>query len=214
MPGGTENFRRLFTYRRLAIVTLASASLAVVIPGGAIASPLLLVDQQQTSNWSRTGFFSGEAYGQTFVPTLNRIDAAEFQFAVLGTTSVQLDVFSGIGYGGTLLGTGVVAVSGSGTQMVHIDLDAPASLTPNSPHTLKVTNIGSGPLNIDFDSRDPYAAGTMLWLGGVAWGSGNADLIFVEGLHTVPEPAAFTVATLALLLSLGMVPRYKHPAAR
>jgi hypothetical protein len=182
-----------FTCLRL----LLTLTLILLCTGLAGADPITTVDQSNSSDGGTNPLvFSGA--GQSFTPTLNEIDAAEFDFASNGA-SLELLLYSGSGIGGTLLGnSGPVALSGGTFQTVFFGLTAPVTLTPGDTYTLFVSAL-SGGFGQDYSTSDPYPGGMAFDESG--GGAPGVDLVFEEGTteSSVPEPATL------MLLGSGII---------
>src|SRR5262249_18381864 len=82
--------------QRLLILLFCAFVCATVASGSTI-------DQQSTL--ANGTFGPGSSPGQSFTPTLSGIDFAVFSLSVTFSASIHVNLFSGDGYGGTLLGT-------------------------------------------------------------------------------------------------------------
>jgi len=166
------------------------------------ALPLATIDQQ--NGGSDLGVTLGTV-GQSFTPTFNRIDGAEFVLRNFGTTAtVQLDLFAGVGYGGALLGSSLpMSVTSSTPTAYHFDFVSPINLTPGNQYSLRLNSLAFVFFAMS-SNTNTYAGGTKLDnLGNPL----TIDLNFIEGLHAsnaAPEPRTLVSALLGLL-SLGMV---------
>ena len=103
-------------------------------------------DDQQSVIQDAVATF-GSDMGQWFTPSLNTIDAAEFLLGTDGASStVQLDLFSGIGYGGALLGSSapLLITNSFPLQTIHFDFLPSIALTPGNPYTFKLVLTSGG----------------------------------------------------------------------
>jgi hypothetical protein len=165
--------------------------------GEAGANPITIVDQQNLVASDDTGFTT--AYGESFRPTLNRVDAVEI--TARGNASLELSLYDGVGIAGTLLGvSGPVSHTGFNFDTVHFDLLTPVSLTPGNSYTFYVRALTGSSAGLDGDfPLNAYAGGVFInSAGGTV---PTIDLAFTEGLTTaasVPEPASFGLVGLGI----------------
>jgi hypothetical protein len=194
------------------LVAMAAAAM-LAFGARAEAASIATVDQQ--NNAAANFFTFGGFAGQSFTPTLNRVDAFEF---ILGDTSiVTLELYEGAGFGGTKLASSAPVAFGDPFQIVHFDLSA--ALTPGQVYTVRLrpTDFGgqfADDFNVRFSDTSAYAGGTMYWPDHST--SPAADMYFIEGLHAatapdpdplpVPEPASFALV-FAGLAGLGLARR-------
>lgn len=177
----------------LKVATLAMA-LAVA---QAHASPIT-ADQESTgaTNFSGSG---GKTNAQSFTPTFDRIDAAEFLLRSDGPGStVRLEIRAGAGLGGTLLGQSAQVAVGSALSIIHFDLLNSIDLTAGDPYSMVLVLTGGSTFAGDISALNPYAGGMAFDNTGSAFGS--FDFWFREGTHIaqVPEPSAYALVALAL----------------
>lgn len=187
----------------------AAALTLAVLGGSASASPIVTIDQQNNVG-ATTNFPSAQAVGQSFTPTLNRIDAAEFLFQASGAT-LQLSLYDGSGIGGALLGqSAAIAVTTMGFETVHFDLLTPVALTPGNVYTLFVRN-STGQFGQQFSTSNPYPGGIAFDAGGTGFSA--IDLRFAEGLHAAAIPEPGTMAVFGLLALGGLAVRRRKASS-
>lgn len=164
-------------------------------------SALTTTDQQSTANNSFAVAFTNAGVGQSFTPTQSTINAATFSLYLASgnTTSstVQLQVYSGPGFTGTLLATGTpVTFTNTTAQIIELTLPTPLVLTPGQTYTLRaLTTAGNYAYN--YSTTDAYAGGTRFFANGN--GAGAGDVVFAEGFDAavgVPEPATWAAGAL------------------
>jgi hypothetical protein len=177
------------------------------------------IDQQSTdfTNSNNTGT-ANPTVGQSFTDTLGLIDFAAFSLYVTKAASYSVELFSGSGFGGTLLATSDTQALAVGTVLtpVEFDFSSQIALDPGSVYTLQLVQVGTAPTSFKLGeaiSRDnPYAGGS--WFNG-ADGSINLanDLVFAEGytpaVAAVPEPANAALL-MAGLGFMGLIARRRQ----
>jgi len=190
------------TYTKRILATAPLCFLAVCVTAS-YASPITTTDQQNTvggtTNSGNTGF------GQSFMPTLSSIGAAEFSLSGAAAT-VGLTLYSGSGTGGAVLGTsGPVVIGTTGFGTVHFDFASAISLTPGNLYTLFV-RTSAGTIGENFSTDNPYSRGMAFNFDGTA--SPIVDVVFSEGTTTVVTSAAPEASTWLLvagsLVGLGL----------
>lgn len=178
----------------IVIIYSAIAMLNMVVG----AAPLTTIDQQ--NNAPATGTNGGALFGQSFTPTLTRIDAIEFLMGGFSET-VIVEILDGVmgfdGLGAPVIGTSnPVLVNTPGVhQIIHFDFPLAVLLVPGQTYVARLF-AASGIRGVSH-SENFYAGGQFL-AQGYAPGSytSERDMIFREGL-SVPEP------TTAWLIALG-----------
>lgn len=179
---------------------------AVVVSGLGVLSQVqaspITVDQESVgpTNYSGVG---GITNGQSFTPTFDAIDAAEFRLSSDGTSSTfHLEVREGAGLTGTLLGASQQVTIGSTLSVVHLDLLSSITLSPGSLYTLVLALDAGDTFAGDISTANPYS-------GGLAFNNLNApfanfDFWFREGTHAAQVPAPPVLGLLGLgLAGLG-----------
>ena len=169
----------------------------------------VIVDQQNTStNADFEALGTSPSAGQSFTPTLALIDFATFNLGVTAAATYRVDLYSGDGFGGAVLGSSssqalpVIAGFG-GEQPVEFDFSSQIAISPGSVFTLRLVDT-SAPASLGILSRDsssnPYAGGVEYVFGFSIPGN---DLVFSEGIHTTatPEPSSFVTGFLGLGLT-------------
>lgn len=201
--GALRNAEVLFTavIKHFAPRYLAPAALlnmAIALHAGPI-----IVDQQNLGPVSGTN--GGVLFGQSFTPTLSRIDAIQLLMGDDGTDVVK--ILNGLagsdGLGGAVIGTSdPVSVH---TSIVHelIQFDFPLGVTlmPGETYVALLSHQdGSGVDGVSF-SDDLYSGGQFLEQG-FSLNSFSRDMIFSEGLTPEPAPIALVALGLAAFLIL------------
>jgi hypothetical protein len=191
--------------------------LSVALAGSARAG--LVIDQQYSGAGAIFTNYAGipnfRPLGQSFTPSLSGIDFATFNLldlvSVAGTYEVQL--YSGTGNGGTLLGTSKTDSLAAGSSgATEFDFSSTIALTPGQTYSLMLVRTdSSSDFGAQYGSPGGYAGGEAISSG---QGTSN-DLIFSEGLITsaVPEPATLAPGALAALAGAGCAWRKRRRAA-
>jgi hypothetical protein len=165
----------------------------------ASAAPITVIDQQNLA--PEMGSQGGVIFGQSFIPTLPRVDAFEVVMGDFGAT-VAAQILNGLvgfdGLAGPVIGTSDPAVTQPpfGRSTVHFDFPLGVALIPGQTYVAKFFSINGdfapGIAGVSITTNDSYTRGLLLE-GGVPPGffSRAYDLIFSEGLTTpIPEPTA------------------------
>jgi hypothetical protein len=173
----------------------------LVALAGACSATLAVIDQQNT--FTNSSFEDSIAAGQSFTPTLDSIDAAAFDLeTVSGSSDVELRIFSGDGFSGSLLGTSATqTISTLSFETFQFNFASPIALTPGDVYTLRLVVTGGSDIN------EADASGNV-YLGGVEYSSAGGvetgyDLVFSEGI-SAPEPATLPLCGAGLLLLIGL----------
>lgn len=193
--------------RASAGLTAAAGLLAIA----AAASPAHATIVQPTWNQG-TGFSNGAVWGQSFTATSSEglVDTVSLLYAAFSTTgpdvTVSAKLYSGDGFGGTLLGTSsAVLIPVSTPDQAWIDFTLPATLlTPGSVYSMQFTASVSGTSGNAWyryglnSSTDVYTAGWQLLPSGAHDAGGNVkrDMAFRVVSATAPTPG--TAVALAV----------------
>ncbi len=169
------------------------------------AAPILTIDQQNTELDPTMVIGVGTlTFGQSFTPTLSRIDAVEVALKS-GPSTWKIEILEGSGLNGDILAfsspvtfTRPIPVS----DPVHFDLVTHISVTPGNQYTVRLSNVSGGAAAVGI----PNSSGIDSYLGGSAFfpfSTGVTDILFSVGLHTaVPEPSTLL---LGVMLSFGLL---------
>jgi len=164
------------------------------------------IDQQNTT---QNEILSGsDLAGQSFTPALSSIDFATFTLYVAiapGPSTVQINLLSGDGYGGSLLAsTPSQVITNLGPQPIEFDFSSPVALTPGNIYTLQIQLVSGSVLNEYAASGNPYAGGQAYLSNGTVFT--DNDLVFSEGTNpaSAPEPATLSMLGLAALGMLSL----------
>jgi hypothetical protein len=154
----------------------------------------------------------GNSIGQSFTPTLNRIDAAEVSLAAGGPVSFQLLILDGVSGAGGLSSPVIgmsdpVPVNSATLSMVHFDLQSPLALTPGQVYVLHVVNLSGTAFNFGATGGNPYPGGQSFQSNLPTTLIANEELVFSEGLH-VPEPTSHGLTVAAV--GAGALRRRRH----
>lgn len=180
--------------------TFALFSLAAVLFAPLVAHADS-IDQQNTS--SDTTFSGSVSAGQSFTPTFNSLTFATFTFASEGSSTVAVNLYSGAGFGGTLLGTSdTVSVQSTNTAQYSF-LFSPVVLTPGATYTLQLDRLSGSALDEALSDANPYAGGTAYYSSGTTLT--GFDLVFSEGGVNTAAATATPEPSSLLLLGTGAV---------
>jgi hypothetical protein len=171
----------------------------------------LIIDQQNTVGAERlTASSTNQALslGQSFTPTLSSIDFATFEVAVSENATYRIDLHSGVGYGGPLLGSSLsqaLPVGSNNIQAVEFDFAAPIALSSGSTYTLQIVRVTGSNLDlyVEAGSGNPYTRGSFLGTVGIPFQT--FDAVFSEGTGAVATPEPSTIALAASAIPVGLV---------
>jgi hypothetical protein len=184
----------------LRMMTLAAMALA----GSQFASAGAIIDQQNT--FTNSYFGPSSAPGQSFTPSLNGIDFATFSLATTGASStLVVNLFSGAGYGGTLLGTTsqmLITNAYPDFETVQFNFSSTVALTAGSLYTLQLDLVGGSDIYEQESASNSYSAGDEY--GSVGDVQTGYDLVFSEGINSsVPEPSTYVLLGSGAILLIG-----------
>jgi hypothetical protein len=195
------------TYR-CAVTQLLLVALTVV--GGAKADAISVVDQQNAGPFNISQ--GGLVFGQSFTPTLSRIDIFEVEIGDPGAVAeVQiLDGVSGFdGLGGAVLGTSdPVTVAVDHREPFQFIFPGGIALTPGHIYVARIVATSGafapGLAGISVTSNNGYASGQLLEAGISDTFSAlvNYDAVFREGLTSVPEVPTIWVVGAGLAITI------------
>ncbi len=189
----------VFRCRSLAIMA------GLLLPALSARASLSTVDQQDSKGGSGS---LASNYGQSFTPALTSLNAVDFFLTSQMGSTVQVNLYAGTGYNGTLLGSSAVMTIAADPNVTitlrEFTFAAPISLTPGTTYTFRL--VGTSYF-LGYDSSNGYSGGTELDANGNTLSSPSFpgfppsttyDLTFAEGT-VAPEPAVW----MMLLCGLG-----------
>lgn len=194
--------------QRLTLLIAATLLLLSLRPASAT---IAIVDQQNPG----AGFFlsstvaTGQGFGQSFTPSLAAISAADFSLFSGTSSTLRLDIFSGSGFAGSLLGSSAPLVL-TGTQTLEFLFGAPVVLVPGNVYTMRITLLSGATYSLE-NSGDTYAGGNAFSPDGIAGPS--VDAAFIEGL-AVPEASTWLLFLIGLVPVAGLVRRRRVTESR
>lgn len=180
-------------------VTSILALLAIVL----FATPSLADITQSTFNFSATTTVPTSGLGQSFTADPSVANLLQAIFVITNNDpamSVTARLYSGAGYGGTLLDTDVVNLPNVLPTNSGLFFDFSGnSLTNGSVYTVRLTPTGL--LSLQAADTDPYSGGAMLDGSGLPI-SGFDFRFTIHGEPNVPEPSSLAlIGSAAALLS-------------
>lgn len=173
---------------------------AVTLGAAACGAATITVDQQNASGTISSGITTN--LGQTFTAGLSSIDAAFFKLQTNGgsSTIAVVDLFDGIGYGGTRLGTtGSVTFGSTVFQMIEFDFASSIALTVGNKYSLRIGTTSGALFVAQFSTSNPYSGGAAIANSGAV--APSVDLVFSEGPLASVAPDAPEPASIALGLT-------------
>jgi hypothetical protein len=177
------------------------ALLAFLVAVQAAHATIAIVDQQNPVGMAGTGPVVGT--GQSFTPSLPALDVVDLSLSTTAdvpstAVTLHLDLFSGMGFTGTLLGSSnPVTVSQFGFHLVEFNFPSLIPLVPGNVYSFQI--IGGGYEELG-SLGNLYTGGTEMDSGGNP-GNGTFDLVFAEGL-SVPEPSSFLLCVCGGLVTV------------
>jgi hypothetical protein len=177
-------------------VTPVLALLAILI----VATPSLADITQSTFNFSATTTVPISGLGQSFTADTSVANLLSAMFVITNNDpamSVTARLYSGAGYGGTLLDTDVVALPNVLPTQSPIFFDFTGnSLTNGSIYTVRLTPTAL--LSLQAADTNPYSGGAMLDGSGLP--ISNFDFRFTIHGAPVPEPSSLALIGFAAAL--------------
>ena len=167
-----------------------------------------VLDQQNIGSNTNATFFAGQTFGQSFTAGLTGSLTSVSIGLNFGapTTPCVVKVFSGSGFGGTLLATKNFTTTGPGFNTV--TLSTPISITSGSVYTYQFSSFTAS-IPVNFHSANPYAGGAF-FNNGVSTGSDAIFQTFVAVPSTttqlLPAYCGTTLVTLSDRLKCKIVP--------
>ncbi len=128
---------------RLIAVLLFIATSLPNVSSEASAAPITVIDQQNLA--PEMGSQGGVIFGQSFIPTLPRVDAFEVVMGDFGAT-VAVQILNGLvgfdGLAGPVIGTSDPAVTETeGRHTVHFDFPLGIAVTPGETYVARFFSI-------------------------------------------------------------------------
>jgi hypothetical protein len=174
--------------KRLAVAVLSVLSLSATHSMGSVSQFLFNTSSDVT----------GQTHGQSFKADASITHLTTCEFVIFSNTagvSATATLFSGVGYGGPVLGTQTL------TFPSVVPINTPAgfdftgtTLTPGADYTISL--ISTPNLVLRAADFNPYADGAMLDYMGLPMSGGNRDFKFLFS-GTVPEPASLSLVVAA-----------------
>jgi hypothetical protein len=180
--------------------------------GAALGGPTaLIIDQQNPGPRNGTnGTWPGIVVGQSFLPTLSAIDAIEFDlWDGPGSSAAMVQLRAGL-VGSDGLGGPVIASSGEVTLAANapeafyrFEFPSTVALTPGDTY-VAVLVATQGNIGLGIVTTNPYPGGQYL-LGGWSFANITYDMVFREGVYTLPVAVPIPGAVLLGTLGAGLV---------
>lgn len=194
-----------------------AALLSVAVPCAALPATAAIV--QANANAFTAFGSSPTPIGQSFTAefTVGLLDTVEFRYlpnvnTTLSAPSVTIDLFDGVGYGGTLLGSTTRSLSGTGAERWEAFQFAMIPLVVGGSYTFRLTGTGSGSYGLQ--TGDPYPGGDRLDSNGAPVMGLPGDLAFqifgeIAPPNVIPLPAAGWLLVTGLGALAAIRPRPK-----
>jgi len=163
-------------------------------------STILLVDQSNSSGGLVTleRLTPGQSVGQSFTPDMAGIDIFAVQASSHGISTAQILLFSGQTVTGTPIAISQsVTIDYSSMQTTEFQFPETVPLVPGSLYTARLDLVAGSSYLLRFSNLNPYSRG--LAFNEYGHPVLTVDLVFSEGLASIPEP------TSGMLLLLGAV---------
>ena len=165
------------------------------------ADPITIVDQQNLAPATGTNGGPGALFGQSFTPSLPGINAVEFLMGAQNVT-VTIDLLSAVvgfdGLQGNVIATSLpVFVNTQGThELIRFNFPSTIPLNVGQTYVFRFFSFD----NIGVSHSDNFYIGGQFFHAGFAINDFPAtrDLVFVEGIHEIPEPATMLLLGTSL----------------
>jgi hypothetical protein len=142
------------------------ALLAFLLTTHTTLATIAIIDQQNPVGTNTTG--PGVGSGQSFTPTLPALDVVDVSISTVGPgviTTLHLDLFSGTGFNGTLVGSSdSITFSDFGFHPREFLFPTPIVLVPGNVYTFRITGGG---YEESFSLGDLYAGGDEVTPNGI-----------------------------------------------
>ena len=172
-----------------------------LICGSAHAAPVY--DQESLVRDAPKAYYNN--YGQSFTAGLDGIDFVVFSLGSESSNLAHVDLFSGNGYGGVLLGTSSSRLVSNGKPLYSpFDFASRIALTVGGVYTFRIVGENRT-YGFDASSGNAYAGGTAYTDAANGTAEPSYDLYFREGINTdrnppsssgVPEPTSWSLMIL------------------
>lgn len=155
---------------------------------------LLIVDQSNLVGGLTTlgTLIPGQSLGQSFKPSLTGIDWFRIQGSSVGVSTVRLSLLSGTNMAGISLATTTpIQVTNATLQPIEFRFLSTVSLNPGAFYTARIDLLSGDSYKLEFSFANPYSRGFAFDESYTA--VPLVDLVFSEGLVSVPEPSVVTI---------------------
>lgn len=164
---------------------------------------LLIVDQSnQVGGLTTLGtMIPGQSLGQSFKPSLTGIDWFKIQGSSVGVSTVRLSLLSGTNMAGISLATTTpIQMTNVTLQPIEFRFPSTVSLNPGAFYTARLDLLAGDSYKLEFSFSNPYSRGFAFDESYTAVPS--VDLVFAEGLVSVPEPSVVAITGGSILAFL------------
>jgi hypothetical protein len=167
---------------------------ALTVVGGAKADAISVIDQQNPGPAPPGSSAGGVVFGQSFTPTLSRIDFFEVEIGDFGAID-EIQILNGVsgfdGLSGAVVGmSDPAATEATGRQPVRFIFPGGIALTPGNTYVARIFSINGSfapaIAGISITTDNAYAGGQLL-MAGFSSDTSPFDAVFREGLTSVPE---------------------------